>query len=160
MTAATISLSSELGVKVDFDEKLEKIVQTTIIFDNILETNTKKIPSNILKFFKNYLNMPNDYLVSYLEWEKITDNYKKIYLALMKIKPGETITYGELAQRVGITRGARVVGNAMAKNPYSLIIPCHRVVSKNGIGGFFYGPSNKKRLLKWEEVYEFMACKK
>lgn len=67
---------------------------------------------------------------------------------------GETVTYGELAQITGRPRAARAVGNALAHNPVPIIVPCHRVLAANGLGGF--GGSDKtglkRRLLALEGV--------
>jgi methylated-DNA-[protein]-cysteine S-methyltransferase len=66
---------------------------------------------------------------------------------------GETVTYGELADMAGAPRAARAVGNVMAHNPVPLVIPCHRVVAANGIGG--YGPAGvaaKRALLALEGI--------
>ena len=62
---------------------------------------------------------------------------------------GETITYGELAMRAG-TGSPRAVGQAMRRNPIPIVIPCHRVVARNGIGGYSVGLHWKKFLLKLE----------
>ncbi len=60
--------------------------------------------------------------------------YSRCWREVAAIPYGETATYGEIAERAGT--GPRVVGQAMARNPTPLIIPCHRVVSKGGLGGF------------------------
>ncbi|MCX9012710.1 MAG: methylated-DNA--[protein]-cysteine S-methyltransferase [Candidatus Methanoperedens sp.] len=67
-----------------------------------------------------------------------------------KIKFGETITYSELAKRIG-SRGYRAVGRALAANPVPIVIPCHRVVGKRGTGGFSAGVDIKTRLLELEQ---------
>ena len=59
-----------------------------------------------------------------------------VYRVLRSVKYGETITYKELARLVGNERAARAVGNALRVNPLHLILPCHRVVSQTGLGGF------------------------
>ncbi|MDH3342466.1 MAG: methylated-DNA--[protein]-cysteine S-methyltransferase [Gammaproteobacteria bacterium] len=59
---------------------------------------------------------------------------KKVWQALQKIPAGEVMTYGELAKQLNTS--ARAVGNACRANPIPLVIPCHRVVSKSGMGGF------------------------
>lgn len=70
-----------------------------------------------------------------------------------KIPYGTTLSYGELAARVGSPRAARAVGAAMAANPVPIVIPCHRVVaSNNRLGGFALGPSAKEKLLSLEGV--------
>lgn len=59
---------------------------------------------------------------------------QSVWRALIRIKPGTVLTYGQLAERLG--SGARAVGNACRANPVPLIIPCHRVVAASGIGGY------------------------
>ena len=66
-----------------------------------------------------------------------------------KIKYGETLTYSELAKRIG-TLGVRAVGGALSRNPFPIVIPCHRVVAKNGIGGYSAGQDIKACLLELE----------
>jgi len=81
----------------------------------------------------------------------IQDNtpYSRIYRAVQKIPYGKTATYGEIARQVGTS--PRVVGQAMARNPTPLIIPCHRVVAANGIGGFSPDIEIKELLLAREK---------
>lgn len=73
---------------------------------------------------------------------------QKVWKALQQIPAGEVVTYGELAKQ--LKTSARAVGNACRRNPIPVVIPCHRVVSSSGIGGF--AGSTKGRLLdikKW-----------
>jgi methylated-DNA-[protein]-cysteine S-methyltransferase len=67
------------------------------------------------------------------------------------IPPGETLTYGEVAERLGRPNAARAAGQALGKNPFPLIIPCHRVVGSKGLGGYSSGVGLKKRLLDVEK---------
>ncbi len=62
---------------------------------------------------------------------------QKVWQAIRRIPPGQTLTYGELAKQVG--SGARAVANACGANPIPIFIPCHRVVASNGLGGFMQG---------------------
>ncbi len=77
---------------------------------------------------------------------------KKVWRQIMAIKRGETKTYGEIAAALGNPGLARAVGRACNANPLALIIPCHRVVAKNNIGGFAGPLAAKKTLLRLEEV--------
>ena len=66
----------------------------------------------------------------------ITDFQKRVYLELLNVPPGETITYGELARRIGC-KSAQAVGQALKRNPFAPEVPCHRVVASDGtIGGY------------------------
>lgn len=74
---------------------------------------------------------------------------QRVWAELLRIPRGETVTYGALAERLG--SHARAVGNAVGRNPISIIIPCHRVVGKGGsLTGYAGGVERKKELLKIE----------
>lgn len=75
--------------------------------------------------------------------------YSEIYQEVLKVPYGKTATYSEIAERCGTH--ARVVGNAMARNPTPLIIPCHRIISTDGIGGFSPDIEIKRDLLTMEK---------
>ena len=76
-----------------------------------------------------------------------------IYKKLLQVPRGKITTYGELSKAVGLKNGHRVVGRIMNKNPYPVIIPCHRVVNSNGqIGGYAYGPDVKTNMLNKEGI--------
>ncbi len=75
-----------------------------------------------------------------------------VYDRMREIPPGTIETYGQLAARAGFPRAARAVGTVCARNQVALVIPCHRVVSSNGLGGYGYGPEIKIELLAHEGV--------
>ena len=75
-----------------------------------------------------------------------------VWAALSRIPYGETISYGELARRVGRPKGPRAVGQANGRNPIAIIVPCHRVLASNGIGGYGGGLPVKRALLALEGV--------
>ena len=77
---------------------------------------------------------------------------RQVWDELTRIGYGETITYGELARRVGRPRGPRAVGQANGRNPVPIIVPCHRVVASGGIGGYGGGLKVKRALLTLEGV--------
>jgi methylated-DNA-[protein]-cysteine S-methyltransferase len=74
-----------------------------------------------------------------------------VWAELQRIPYGTTITYAELADRVGRPRAHRAVGSANGANPIAIVVPCHRVVATGGgLGGYAYGTDTKRRLLDLE----------
>lgn len=88
-----------------------------------------------------------------LDLENVDPFFRQIYDATREIPPGQTRTYGEIAKAVGQPAAAQEVGQAMAKNPVPIIVPCHRVSAAGGkLGGFSApgGPATKAKLLAIE----------
>ena len=82
-----------------------------------------------------------------------TDFQLKVWTALQRIPLGETRSYSEVAKMIGEPKAVRAVANACASNPVPLIVPCHRVVRKDGsLGGYALGLSRKKALLSSERM--------
>lgn len=81
---------------------------------------------------------------------------QKVWGALREIPYGETRSYEDIAVKIGNPKAVRAVGQANNKNPVMILVPCHRVINKNGsLGGFGCGASVKKYLLDLErEAYE------
>jgi methylated-DNA-[protein]-cysteine S-methyltransferase len=85
----------------------------------------------------------------------VPDFHRQVYVVVRAIPPGETLTYGEVAKRVGQPGSAQAVGQAMGSNPYPIIVPCHRVLGAGGkIGGFSAGggSATKARMLAIEDA--------
>lgn len=85
----------------------------------------------------------------------LTDFQKKVIRQCRKIPFGKTLSYGELAQKVGADRAARAVGSVMAQNRFPVVVPCHRVVAANNRLGGFSAPNGvnfKKRMLALESA--------
>jgi methylated-DNA-[protein]-cysteine S-methyltransferase len=77
----------------------------------------------------------------------------RILHALKKIPYGNFLTYGELASQIGSPGAGRAVGNACRRNPFPLVIPCHRILAYGrGIGGFAFGLAAKRQLLTHENI--------
>lgn len=86
-----------------------------------------------------------------LQWDRVTPYRRKVLARAGEIPYGEVRTYKWLAEGVGNPKGARSAGQAMATNPWPIIIPCHRVVGSNGkLTGFGGGIAMKERLLAME----------
>jgi AraC family transcriptional regulator, regulatory protein of adaptative response / methylated-DNA-[protein]-cysteine methyltransferase len=80
-----------------------------------------------------------------------TDFEIRVWERLLSIPMGKLTTYSDLARRAGAPKAARAVGSAVGKNPISFVVPCHRVVGKNGdITGYHWGISRKRAMLGWE----------
>jgi methylated-DNA-[protein]-cysteine S-methyltransferase len=101
------------------------------------------------------------YLDSYFNKKKIdieiplfmhgTEFQRKVWLELKEIPYGKTISYKELSNNIGIKKGYQAVGQANSRNPFPILIPCHRVIASDGtLGGYSGGLKKKKILLALE----------
>jgi len=86
-----------------------------------------KLPSNILNKLSAY-----------------PEFYQKVWTECFKIPKGKTLSYSELARRIGKPKAARAVGTALGKNPFAPAIPCHRVIRKDGGPGGYSGRGGVK----------------
>lgn len=77
-----------------------------------------------------------------------------VWKELLKLPYGKVKTYREIAKNIGNPGAARAVGNAVGANPIPIIIPCHRVVATNGLGGYSCGIEIKRKLLRTEGVIQ------
>ena len=117
----------------------EKTILTEISFD-IENLNWNKYLLEDLEIDWNYLS-------------KIYTTFQiKVWKEIVKIPWGKTKSYKEIAIAIGSPNSYRAVANACGKNPLLLLIPCHRVVSSNGMGGYVLGSEVKKKLLKYEKL--------
>lgn len=88
-----------------------------------------------------------------LDLDPVAPFERGVYELARTIPPGETLTYGEVASRLGAAGAAQAVGRALARNPFPIVVPCHRVMAAGGkLGGFSApgGSSTKRRLLAIE----------
>jgi methylated-DNA-[protein]-cysteine S-methyltransferase len=82
----------------------------------------------------------------------------RVWRELRNIPYGQTISYGELARRIGSPNGSRAVGLANGANPISIVVPCHRVIGSNGkLTGYGGGLENKELLLALEKEHPLFA---
>jgi methylated-DNA-[protein]-cysteine S-methyltransferase len=96
---------------------------------------------------------PDDLRHVVLDLESVPAFNRRVYDVAREIAPGQTLTYGEIAARIGEPRATREVGQALGHNPVPLIVPCHRVLAAGGkLGGFSArgGVTTKLRLLDIE----------
>lgn len=84
-------------------------------------------------------------------WERLTPFQQAVYWATARIPTGQTRSYQWVARQIGRPQAVRAVGNALGRNPFMPLIPCHRVIRSDGsVGGFARGPAAKRRLLARE----------
>ncbi len=111
------------------------LVKMAYLYDSKKKATNKpsKTQSGFLKQINQYFKQPHAFDVP-LHSEMGTPFQLRVWQALLDIPLGETRTYGELAKK--LKTSARAIGMACRTNPLPLIVPCHRVVSRTGIGGF------------------------
>ncbi len=118
------------------------VVGTAPQIENLVLTLQSYLQGNVVEFD-----------LSLLEWSQCSITQQRILRAEARIPRGWISTYNRIAQHLGIENGARVVGNALARNPFPLIIPCHRAIKSDGsLGGYQGGLIMKRRLLENEGV--------
>jgi methylated-DNA-[protein]-cysteine S-methyltransferase len=91
-------------------------------------------------------------IISEIKNDKRLSRFERsVYLAILHIPKGQTRSYKWVAERINSPNSARAVGNALNKNPYAPLVPCHRVIKSDGSwGGYAKGPAEKMRMLKRE----------
>jgi methylated-DNA-[protein]-cysteine S-methyltransferase len=100
---------------------------------------------------------PSDLSGIALDMEDVAPFHRRVYEVARAIPPGRTLAYGVVAARAGAPGAARAVGQALGRNPFPIIVPCHRVVAAGGkIGGFSAhgGTATKRRMLAIEAANE------
>ncbi len=132
-------------VKIDYNEKLHSI-KFLRSKENLKERKTQEITFELERYFKGEkIDFSGEFDLSCL-----SPFAQKVLEETRKIGYGRTVTYAELA-RAACT-SPRAAGRALAINPIPIVIPCHRVVAKHGIGGYSAGIDIKTRLLELESI--------
>ncbi|TET59851.1 MAG: methylated-DNA--[protein]-cysteine S-methyltransferase [Promethearchaeota archaeon] len=94
-----------------------------------------------------------DFELELVDFTKCSKIQEKVLLADFLIPRGWVSTYKRIANHIGVNNGARVVGNSLAKNPFPIIIPCHRAIKTDGnLGGYQGGIKMKRLLLEMEGI--------
>lgn len=137
------------------DPELKSEVKALKSFNQIRLGTSSTIASlseKIRQFFKGEEVKFDLTLLNFTRCSKIQ---KQVLLAEYKIPRGWISTYKQIAKHIGIKNGARVVGNALARNPFPIVIPCHRAIKSDGELGGYQGGINMKRTLLEMEGIEF-----
>ncbi|WP_456397545.1 methylated-DNA--[protein]-cysteine S-methyltransferase [Desulfurobacterium sp.] len=126
-------------------EHIEKTVtKVTLTKENSVRTSGN---SFIIKKFQDYERYGK--VIIPFKKKLITPFQLKVFSTVTAILPGKTVTYGQIAKT--LRTSPRAIGQALKRNPFPLIIPCHRVTSSKNIGGFSAGIYIKEILLKFEK---------
>lgn len=109
------------------------------------------------KFVKVFIDLirgeQTDLPLKYLDLSSLGKFQKKVLFLVRRIPKGKVETYGSIARKLGKPKSARAVGQALANNPFPLVIPCHRVIRTDGsLGGFGNNIRLKRKLLEMEGV--------
>ena len=148
-----------------------KIGTISIIYDEASDEVTSVTLSSQLSSHKNLPKKVKTFqwaLSSYFQGKQVppsiemqlkgTSFQKKVWRELLRIPFGQTRSYQEIAKNIGHAKAYRAVGTAVSKNPYLILIPCHRVLKNDGsIGGFAWGTDIKKILLDHEKTFSSKA---
>jgi len=117
-----------------------------ILFSDERPAETSLLAEEITAYLEKGVPCPR----AELDMAECTDFQKQIYALVQAIPRGKTMTYGQVALRAGKPGAARAVGRAMAANPFAILVPCHRVVARSGLGGYLWGTEMKEKLLRLE----------
>lgn len=125
---------------------------TAILFGNFAITeNHNEHTEAMVEWLESYFAQKNPQYMIETDIQS-TPFYKAIWQELQRVQCGSTVSYADLAQRVGKPRAVRAVGTAMRRNPLPLYVPCHRVIqSSGGAGNYAGGVVAKKWLLEFEK---------
>lgn len=138
----TLYLSTQIGdVSLAFDGKKLLSLSINSINKNLVKTSSSIVLDSHMQTMRDTIELQlNKYFSSAISFDDIqlapqgTKFQKSVWTELTKIPIGETRTYGQIAEN--LNSSARAVGNACRRNPIQIIIPCHRVVSAKGLGGY------------------------
>ena len=122
--------------------------------------NSKKIPLQVLRWHRTTTAALKRMLAGQpakdlppLDWTGKTEFQQAVWRVMLKLGPGKTKSYGEVARAIGRPKAVRAVGSACGANSIPVLIPCHRVLAAGGkIGGFGSGLDWKRRLLAKEGI--------
>ena len=136
------------------EEGVYKITLVKSIPEDYFEKRKNDLGDKVISELKEYFNGQRkifDFPLVIIG----TDFQRAVWEELRKINYGEIKTYSDIAKNIGKPNACRAVGNANNKNPFMIVIPCHRVIGKNkNSGGYAFGVDIRDKLLELEKLYK------
>ena len=136
------------------EEGVYKITLVKSIPEDYFEERKNDLGDKVISELKEYFNGQRkifDFPLVIIG----TDFQRTVWKELRKINYGEIKTYSDIAKNIGKPNACRAVGNANNKNPFMIVIPCHRVIGKNkNSGGYAFGVDIRDKLLELEKLYK------
>lgn len=132
-------------------DRMKQVIKK--IYPDIILSRVSIIDNICSRFQQYFKGEPICFPLDNIALEQLYDFQKKVLLLERQIPYGQVSTYGSLAHKLGHPGAARAVGTALARNPFPIIIPCHRTIRSDGsLGGFGGGLKLKRKLLELEGV--------
>lgn len=135
----------------------ESLIEKITISDSSFFSYKLKGSKNLKSLIEDFLN---DYSKGTIEklppllWPTLPVFSRKVLEITQTIPLGTKLSYKEIAVLMENSKACRAIGNSLNKNPFPLVIPCHRVILTNGeLGGYAFGKTIKKKLLQFEEAF-------
>jgi len=141
----------QLGCYLIVDQSENKQNVKRIFFAQDRPSQSSDLARDIIRYIRGYALKPR----VELDFSGLTRFQKNVYAITCQIPRGDTLTYGEVAELIGKPGASRAVGQAMSVNPFVIVVPCHRVISSKGLGGYRWGNEIKQKLLELEREESF-----
>lgn len=137
--------------EIKIEANKEKVVAIEFTDCEQIVDNANEITKKCEKQLEEYFLGKRKIFEVFFELEG-TEFQKKVWSEVDKIPYGKTVSYKEIAKKIGNEKAVRAVGTAIGKNPIAIIVPCHRVIGSDGkMTGYAYGIERKVRLLELEK---------
>lgn len=139
-------------LKVFYDGIKGKIIKTDIFEKSSIYINETK--NHITELIKSYFyGEIEKFDISILSMDDLNNFQKNVLYKISLIPRGKVTTYKRLSELIGKNRAYRAIGNSLAKNPFPIILPCHRVIKSDlNVGNFVNGSFLKMKILKFEGI--------
>ncbi len=148
-----VATSGEGVCRVDFGGDMAAFIARLESRSGAALSETPEPPVEVALQFRDYFGRKRRQFTLPLDYRFATPFQRLVFDALLRVPPGQVVSYGELARAIGRPQASRAVGSAMAHNPLPILVPCHRVIHRDGtLAGYSAGLHVKEFLLALEGV--------